>query len=451
MEQQKNIIKERLFEKDINNWYTSDNNQSLVVLGARQVGKTTGIINWANKNNIKMLYINLFDDNDILKIIINAKSSEEIIRTISLLKNTDENSIDVLFLDEVQIHPDVLYVTRLFLKSKIKLICSGSLLGLKLLEEASRTDVGSKLYLEVFPLDFREFLIWIGKEKLVYEIEQCFKNMKQINSAIHNHLLKIYNDYLVVGGMPKVAIKYVENGFKITDEIYKIKQSLLDDYMDDNRGIIDTTNLYTKINIKIANIMYDKMDSYIIHPNNKRFVISDLNKSYKYKNISIPLDILKNTNIAFAVNRVDNIKYPLQHHVIDSYFKLFYNDIGLLTQKLNIKEINLINWEDNEDISDIMGGIIESSVAINIRNKKLFYWSDVIENTFYEVDFIFSDENLKIIPIEVKSKIGTFKKAKSLKVYEKIYNPSKVYCLGQNNFSIEDKRYYVPYYAAFLI
>lgn len=447
----KKIIKTRLFENDINNWFNSDNNQSLVVLGARQVGKTTGIINWANNNNLKMLYINLLNENDIVKIIINAKSCEEIIKNISLLKNIDRNSIDVIFLDEIQVHPDILYATRLFLDSKIKLVCSGSLLGLKLLEEAKRTDVGSKLFLEVYPLDFKEFLIWIGKENLVNEIEECFKETKQINSAIHQHLLKIYNDYLIVGGMPKSAIKYVENNCEISNDIYEIKKSLLEDYMNDNRGIIDTTDQYTKSNIKIANIMYDKIDSYIIHPNNKRFVISDLNKSYKYKNISIPLDILQRTNIAFCVNKVNTIKYPLNHHASESYFKLYYNDIGLLTQKLNIKEVNLINWEDNNDISDIMGGVIESSVATNIRNKKLFYWSDVINKEFYEVDFIFTDENLKIIPIEVKSKVGAFKNAKSLKVYESLFKPSKVYCLGPNNFSIEGNRYYIPYYAAFLI
>lgn len=445
-------IKQRLFEQDIDNWYCSDNNQALIVLGARQVGKTTGILNWANRKKINLAYVNLVEDNEIKQTIIDAKNCDEIIRTISLIKDLDENSIDVIFLDEVQVHPDILYATRLFLKSKIKLICSGSLLGFKLSNSAKRNDVGSKLYLEVYPLNFKEFLIWMGKQNIVDEINECFKNMKQINIAIHKQLLKIYNEYLIVGGMPKSAIEYVNNGNKISSNIYNIKKSLLEDYMNDNREIVDLNNHYTNTNIRIANIMYEMIDFYIINPKNKRFIISDINKSYKYKNISIPLDILKRTNIAFVVNEVESISFPLEHHFLESKFKLFYNDIGLLTQKLNIKEVNLINWQENNNISSIMGGIIESSVATNIRNKRLFYWSQSINGDNYEVDFLIQDdETLNIIPIEVKSKCGDFKKAKSLKMYEKIYNPSKIYCLGPNNFSIEDDRYYIPYYAAYLI
>lgn len=447
------VIKKRLFEDEIHEWYLNNSGLSLVVKGARQVGKTTGILNWAHNNNIKMYYLDLSKvEPELITLLANSKSATDVISQISIFTHDDLKDIKVLFLDEIQIHPNLMYLTRLFLNNKIKLICSGSLLGLKISSKATRTDVGSKIYLEVFPLDFEEFLLWVNQPLLLKEIKEHFKTFKQINLAIHQKLLQLYDQYLIVGGMPKVVSNYVDNNYKFNQLIYQEKASILEDYMNDNQDVVKVTDYYTNTNIKIANLIYSNIDNYVINPKSKKFIISELNKNYKYKNILIPLDLLKQTNIVFSSNNVSSISYPLKHHSIDGSFKLYYSDIGLLTHKLGLNEQRIFNWQNNKQISDLMGGVIESSVIVNLRKKELFYYSWSENGHSYEIDLLWTEhDKLDIIPIEIKSKSGSHKLSSSLNRYITNFNPKKVYCIGPNNFAKNACKYFIPYYASFML
>ena len=429
------MIYNRKFENEINKWYKENSDNSLIIYGARQVGKTTSTLNWISQNNLEYIYINFMNQLNIIDQIIKCTSYEEIVSLLCLLNKKDKNKLDIIFLDEIQVNEDLIYLTRLFKNKKIKLICSGSLLGIKLSKKSIKTDVGSKQYLQVYPLDFEEFLIWTNNEQYLEEIKNKFDSFQQIHPLIHEKILDIYYKYLIVGGMPEVVSEYIKNNYEITNSIYNKKQSILNDYINDNNNSLYCEDSFRITTIKTMNMIYDKIDQFLIQPNNKRFIIDSINKSFRYKNITVSLDVLKSSNILYICNNVDAIKFPLNHHIKETFFKLYYSDIGLLTQKLNLNESMLYEWKTNNN-SDIWGGVIENSVICNLHQEKYFYFSTSSNNNTKEIDLLLEDKNNgEIIPMEIKSKLGNFSKAESIKKYIKEYDPSKIYLISPNNFN----------------
>ena len=451
----------RLFEDDINKWYESNAGEALVVKGARQVGKTTGIKHWAETNNIKYHYINFIDYEDLAEELCHANSYEQVIDIINIHFEINLNDYNVLFLDEIQIRHDLLYLTRLFKDKNVRLICSGSLLGMRLAKEVNRTDVGSKIYLQVYPLDFKEFLIWTKHEMLLGEIDKSFAKQEQIQSAAHKKLSKLFLDYLYLGGMPRVLENFIENNFLISPQTSELRASILNDYLEDNHNDKYLgTSLRDEV-ITNMNSIFSSMSDFLFNQNSKKFVIDSVGKNIRYRNIEKPLYALVSSNIVIPTYLVETPSYPLSMHKTETSFKLYYSDIGLLLSKLKISRLELDKWfESKSPISGLMGGVIENYVAITLRSEELFYWKKSIKvkkpdgtvskkSVDYELDFLVSSLDSEIIPIEVKSRTKQKSKATSLDKYIELYNPKKVYILSPGNFAKKGNEYYIPLYSAF--
>ncbi len=443
----------RDFERDIEKWFTSNQEgNALVVTGARQVGKTTGILNWAQRTNRRMVYIDFSRDKRVMEDIVTGSSYESIVRYIASTNGIKQDDIDVIFLDEIQLHPDSLYLCRLFKNQKIKLICSGSLLGTKLSLASSRTDVGSKSYLRVYPLGFNEFIKWIGKEDYLEFINESFETKKQIPSAIHKELLDWFYQFLIVGGMPEVVRRFVNQNMVIDSEIEKIKANIYNDYLSDNQKSFYSYDENRKETIKTIDIIYNLIDRFIIQPDNKKFIISDVNKNFRFANIEVPLEILKNSNIVIASNCIETPQYPLEHMKLDSQFKLYYSDVGLLTHKLKLTYKAIMKFASGvNDNSGVWGGIIENFVAQELRTNDLYFWKgETKSNRRYQIDFLFQDaDEAEIYPCEVKSKTGSHKDDPSLPIYIEKYEPKQIICIGPNNFAQHKNRFYLPLYATY--
>ncbi len=447
----------RLFENNIDKWYKTQVPEALIVEGARQVGKTRGILNWSERNNVKLLHIDLLQNKRLVKELCETSSYEEALNTITLYTKKTASSYDVIFLDEIQVHYDLLYLARIFKGQKVRLICSGSLLGLRLAKEVNRTDVGSKQYLRVYPLDFNEFLMWRGEDILLKEIDYAFENKTQINKIAHQQLEKIFLEYLIVGGMPKVASTYVEANNTITEDVYEIKKSILSEYIEDNHN---SEYMGTDLRKEVI----DNMDSiyiqakFFLEQKNKRFKIDSLGKNMRYNNIEKPLRCLFNSNILIPSYQVDAPNFPLSLHKQETLFKLYYSDIGLLTSLLNI-EYNLVDdWSKGAKVlSALMGGVIENCVAIQLQKQELYYYKTQVKESNnksesrYEIDFLFNWKDGSIAPCEVKSRIKQSSNAKSFIWFNEKYKPTTSIYIGPNNLHFDGDNIKVPLYAVYKI
>ncbi len=447
----------RLFENNIDKWYKTQVPEALIVEGARQVGKTRGILNWSERNNVKLLHIDLLQNKRLVKELCETSSYEEALNTITLYTKKTASSYDVIFLDEIQVHYDLLYLARIFKGQKVRLICSGSLLGLRLAKEVNRTDVGSKQYLRVYPLDFNEFLMWRGEDILLKEIDYAFENKTQINKIAHQQLEKIFLEYLIVGGMPKVASTYVESNNTITEDVYEIKKSILSEYIEDNHN---SEYMGTDLRKEVI----DNMDSiyiqakFFLEQKNKRFKIDSLGKNMRYNNIEKPLRCLFNSNILIPSYQVDAPNFPLSLHKQETLFKLYYSDIGLLTSLLNI-EYNLVDdWSKGAKVlSALMGGVIENCVAIQLQKQELYYYKTLVKESNnktesrYEIDFLFNWKDGSIAPCEVKSRVKQSSNAKSFIWFNEKYKPTTSIYIVPNNLHFDGDNIKVPLYAVYKI
>ena len=446
------IIYKRDFEDEIERWYTGVRNDcSLIVTGARQVGKTTGIINWANRTGRKIAVFDFSKYPQYVDSICNASSAEEILRIVSEALSKKITNIDVLFLDEIQRHPDSLFLPRLFKDQKIKLICSGSLLGTRLLQHATRTDVGSKAYLQVFPLNFKEFLEWTNNEMKLKLIDDAYKTMTQLSAQLHQELMQLFYKFLIIGGMPNVVTTYINEGMAITQNVYDRKNEIYQCYLNDNQQSFYGYDKNRQEIIKTIDMIFDKMDLFIIQPGSKKFIISEINKNFRYSNVEVPLHILKHSNIALCSNEVEIPQFPLSHHLNESQFKLYYSDVGLLTSKLRLDYNKLVSFQNENTNSAIWGGVVENYVAQELQTIQLYYWKGYLRSkNKYEVDFLLqSSKDGAIIPCEVKSHPKQHKQATSLNAYINEYKPKFVLCVGPNNFGIRDNKHFIPLYAVY--
>ena len=441
----------RDFEAKIEDWYlTNSINTSLVVTGARQVGKTEGIKNWALNYNHKMLYLDLSRADQWIEDIIKADSYQSLVKLLCSIKGVNEKDIDVIFIDEIQSHSDGLSLCRLFRNQKIKFVCSGSLLGTKLSKPSHKTDVGSKIYLRVFPLSFLEFLKWTDNQKYIPMIDEAFANTKQIHKGFHQELMQLFYQFLLVGGMPNVVARYISEGKIFTSQVNDLKEGIYLDYLNDNQESFYSYDENKEATIKTIDIIFKKIDHFLIQPNNKRFIIDEVNKNFRYKNIAVPLEIIKNTNIALCSNKVNVATFPLEHHKIEEHFILYFNDVGIFTYRLKLNNEDLQLFKEKHLNSDIWGGIIENYVAQELQTESLFYWKERLNGRDYQVDFLFeSKHGHGIVPCEVKSHVKAHSKATSLKKYTDKYHPTEIICIGPNNFSVHENKRFIPLYAVY--
>ncbi len=448
----KKVILKRDFEDEIERWYTGSRSDcALVVTGARQVGKTTGIVNWANRTGRKLIKFDLSENIKYVDRICSAKSHEEVLQIVCEALGIRQSEIEILFLDEIQMHPDSLYLCRLFRDKKVKLICSGSLLGTKLSINSKRTDVGSKAYLQVYPLNFKEFLQWTNNDMKIQIIEDAYNNKTQISKPLHNELMDLMYKFLLIGGMPRVVATYLEEGMLINNEVYDRKTEIYKCYLSDNQESFYAYDKNRSETIKTIDLIFNKIDQFVIQPESKRFIITDIDKNFRYSNVEVPLSILKNSNIAISANMVEIPEFPLEHHMSESQFKLYYSDVGLLTSKLKMDYSKLISFQNDNSNSAIWGGIIENYVAQEFQTAKLYYWKGYLKSkNKYEVDFLLQySKDGSIFPCEVKSHIKQHKRATSLNAYIDEYKPKAVICIGPNNFGVNGNKYYIPLYAVF--
>lgn len=422
-------------------WKNNKINKPLLILGVRQCGKTY-IINEFCQNEYKnYLKINLLERNDVVNLYKENINSEEKYKRLKAMINFDfdkENSI--LFIDEIQESEELISELKYFCEehNNVRIICAGSLLGVKLKRLTKSFPVGKVYIKNMYPMDFEEYLIANDENFLIESIKECFVNNKPMLS-LHTKALKYYNSYLLTGGMPESVLNLINiNGDYIKYD-KNIISNIIESYFDDMKKYIQTQTEALRIRA-----LYESLPSQLSNSSHK-FQYSKLNTGAKSRDYELPLDWLLSANMVQKVNCVKTIEKPLKGFEDNDTFKLFLSDIGILNNLLNIS----INDILNDNLKIYKGVITENYVANQLLANEipLFYWKNK-QNV--EVDFLIETKD-GIIPIEVKSSDNT--QSKSLKIYNTLFNPPYAIRMSTKDFGYnsETKIKSVPLYATFLI
>ena len=427
----------RKIEKDLEEW-KNNYKMPLMLVGARQTGKTYVLEKFCKSNFENYIYINLEKEQDIQKIFAETLEPEQIIEQLQILKKIDfdvENTI--IFLDEIQVSERAITSLKYFCESEqpYKIVCAGSLLGVKINRFSSSFPVGKVIIKYLFPMDFEEYLIAINETKLLEEIRAHYQKNEPLLTAIHEKALDLYKKYLVLGGMPVMIEEFIKKDYQVSKVDFEIQDYIIATYLAD-------MNKYTENTEGIKNSkIYNAIPKELARENNifKYSIVSKDARKIRYES---SLDWLLSSNMILKCSLTERNESPLKAFMSGDKFKIYLSDSGLLRALSNIdyQEILL------EKQKMYKGVLTENYVACELytKTRELYYY------TFdkYEIDFLLKIEG-EIIPVEVKS--GRRTNSKSLNAYIEKYHPKYAIRISEKNFGFENNVKSVPLYAVFCI
>ncbi len=434
-------MKRKIYD-EILNWKNNNVTKPLMIIGSRQIGKTYIIEEFCKNEFENFIEINLQKNKKIVEIFEQKIDPEEKFYKMLLEINKNYNiETDVVFFDEVQESEQLISDLKYFCESEkpYKIIVAGSLLGVKLKRFHSSFPVGKVEMLNMYSMDFEEFLTALDKGTWINEIKRCYNKNEPI--VIHEKLLDLYRIYLYIGGMPESINSYINGQENIFNFKEKIKKNIIDAYISDMSKYIE--NIFE--GAKIEQI-YKSIPSQLGNKS-KKFQYAKINKNARRRDYELPLDWLLASNMVMKCTNLSAIEIPPKAFENPDYFKLYINDVGLLSTLLEIKFNDILL--DKPYI--FKGEIAENYVAQQLVTNNItlqYYKVDKNNDENMEIDFILYN-NDGIIPIEVKADNHIM--AKSLKKFINRYHPKYSIRISTKNFGFENGIKSIPLYAAFLI
>ena len=427
----------RKIEDQLNKW-KNDYKMPLMLVGARQTGKTYILEEFCKNNFNNYIYINLDKEENICEVFENSIDPKVIIEKIEIIKNVIINPEDtVIFFDEIQVSERAITSLKYFCESEkpYKIVCAGSLLGVKINRFKSSFPVGKVNIKYLYPMDFEEYLIALGERPLIEEIKKHYESNESLINPIHEKALDLYKKYLVLGGMPTMINNFISNDCNIAHVNFELQEQIITSYLAD-------MNKYTEKNEGIKNSqIYNAIPKELARENNtfKYSIVSKEARKIRYES---SLDWLLASNMILRCDLTEKNESPLKAFVNSDKFKIYLSDIGLLRSLSNL-DYSEILMDKNEMFKEVL---TENYIACELypKTKELYYYNF----DKYEIDFLIKI-NGDIIPIEVKS--GRRTNSKSLNEYVKKYNPKYSIRISSKNFGFENNIKSVPLYAVFCI
>ncbi len=423
----------RLKQVELLEWKNSINRKPLIIRGARQVGKTwlmkafgeayyndTVYVNFEKNNRLQ----NLFDDDfDLHRIIIAIQA--ETGKTI-----TDGDVL--LVFDEIQAAPRAITALKYFQEDApgIHLIAAGSLLGIALHANIS-FPVGKVDFLDLHPMNFREFLIACNETGMVQILES---NDWKLITAFKSKFIESLRQYYYVGGMPEAVERFCANGN--FGEVRSIQKQILTAYEQDFSKH-PPHNIVPRIRL-----VWNSIPSQLAKENRK-FVYGAIKKGARAKDFEMALSWLVDCQLVHKLHRARKPAIPLKAYEDLSAFKLFLVDVGLLAAMGDIDAKTLL--EGNAIFSEFKGALSEQYVMqelISGDDFVVYYWT--AKRATAEVDFVLQCEG-RVLPLEVKAEENL--QSKSLKVYHQKFSPPVALRLSMSDYRVRDWLVNLPLYA----
>lgn len=414
--------------------------KALLVTGARQIGKTWLIREEIAKSGYCKFEVNFIDQPDLVDYLNVKMSANEFLVKLKMIMPEDcKPQETVVFFDEIQKCPEIVTKIKFLVEEgSFKYVMSGSLLGVEL-KGITSVPVGYLTVLRMYPMDFEEFMIANSVSKTTLEMLKAkFETCQPVDEFIHQKLLSLFFIYLIVGGMPDAVKIYIAT--KDIREVDKVQRDIVALYKEDF-----SQHESEDKKLKLISI-YDIIPAEL-NKQNKKFVFTMLNKELKFDRYENSFLWLKDAGVALPVYNVEAPVIPLKASKSSNVFRLFSNDIGLLTSAYPAEtKLELIN--KNSEVNN--GAHFENAVAQQLMANGLEPYFCKKKN-IGELDVLVEMDG-EVVPIEVKSG-KAYKAHKSLDNFMKIsdYHIEKAYVLSVANMEQEGSVVYLPIYMCYLL
>ncbi len=401
---------DRLYLNQLIAWKDADDRKPLVLLGARQVGKTHLLEMLGKEYFEDFIIINFEENQDVHSLFDSNLNPDAIIKALCAFYNiTIQPTKTLVIFDEIQECPRALTSLKYFCEKgrQYYIAAAGSLLGLKV-NSQSGFPVGKVNLIRLLPMSFLEFLKALNKNQLL-EYLQSIDSLSPLPEALHLQSLELLRLYTYVGGMPEAVKKYRDTDNLI--EVRQIQNDIVKAYEFDFAKHAEKNQI-----AKITEVWHSIPQQ--LAKENKKFIFSVIKNSARAREYEAAIQWLIDAGIVYRCSNITAPKIPLPAYTDGNAFKIYLLDIGLLGAMSDLSSRAVL--ETNHLFSEFKGALIENIVAqqlIASGQKSLHYWTS---SNMAEVDFITSIESM-LIPIETKS--GKSSKKKSLLVYMNNYKP----------------------------
>ena len=423
-------------------WKKDKDKKPLIVKGARQIGKTDAIENFANNNYKNVVEINFVLQKQYKSIFDNGFEVDTIIRNISLI-NPDFVFVPgetIIFFDEIQDCINVATSLKSFnIDKRYDVICSGSLMGINY-KEIESNSVGNKIDYEMYSMDFEEFLWAKGYKK--EQIEDMYSYMlkcEALPSVMYDVMMENFKEYMVIGGMPEIINKFIEQ--KNFSGILSMQKQIIADYKEDITkyaiGLDQTRilNVYNKIPVFLGN-------------ENKKFQISKLQKGARNREYVGTIDWLNNAGIINICYCLGQPELPLGGNYVSNNYKVYFRDTGLLIGSLD--EESQEDLRNNKNFNTYKGAIYENIVGDMLVKEgyQLYFYKN--EKGTIEIDFFIRDKD-SLIPVEAKANDNKTTSLNKMIDNDKYSDIKYGIKLCNKNIGFNGKFYTFPYFMTFLL
>ena len=422
-------------------WKKSKYRKPLIIQGARQVGKTYAILEFGRQHYDNVAYFNFQTSESLAATFDESISPSYLLPILSHISGqTITRGSTLIVFDEIQLCERAVTSLKYFCEEapEYHVIAAGSLLGVAVNREKFAFPVGKVDRYTMYPMDMEEFLLALGEQDLVQRIHSCFDNNAPMPQALHEAGLRLYRQYLAVGGMPEVVARFIDT--HDYTQVRHVLETIQMDYLDDMSKYQNSANKIKKTRLTYSTIAVQ------LSKKNTRFqykIIKTGARAAEYENA---IEWLVSAGLLLRIYRAEQIIKPLENYKDIDDFKIYLSDMGLLAAQKEIRAEDIFFMED--ELADFKGGMTENYVETQFvrTGLKPYFWRN--DKGTREVDFVIG-LNGKLIPVEVKS--GGHVTAVSLKEYVERFKPAYAIRISEKNIGFENNIKSVPLYAVFCI
>lgn len=433
----------RKIEQRLTAWKNTPNKKPLIIKGCRQCGKTFSVLEFAKRNYTHVVYLNFFENPDYTSVFSGSLEIDNIIMMISALLGKSAVFVPgetVIVLDEIQDCPEARTALKFFrIDGRFDVIGTGSLLGVKGYgKEPKSIPVGSETVIDMYPLDFEEFLWANGiSDALIQMLKQHLENETPVPEALHNRMRQLLLQYTIVGGMPDAVQTFVDT--RQMDEVLRIQRDIVRSYEDD---MVKYAERKDKSRIKECFQSIPKQ----LSKENKKFQYSVVKKGSTAAKYAGSLQWIEDAGIIARCYNLSITELPLDGNAVEDVFKVYMRDCGLFVSMLedgtqfDILQGNLFGYK---------GAIFENLIAdiFGKMGRKLYYFH---KDSGLEVDFVIRHHGVCTL-VEVKAATGNTKSTKTILRHPEKYHVHHAIKLGDYNVGRNEQILTLPLYMAFLL
>ena len=423
-------------------WKNNPDKMPLIIKGARQIGKTESIRNFARKNYKNTVEINFALETKYRTITENGFDVESVIKNISRIDPSKKfiPHETLIFFDELQDFPQIAAALKFFNQDKrFDVVCSGSMLGLNY-QKIESNSVGNKTDYEMQSIDFEEFLWAKGYDSNIADelLENLF-NLTPFSTAEMSVFQGMFLDYCILGGMPAIVKSYIEN--RTFEGTLNLQKALIADYKEDFRKYVEgldqtrLLNVFNHIPVQLAR-------------ENKKFQISKVASGARFKDYFGCVEWLADAGIINVCRCLNFPELPLKGNYDDMKYKLYFKDTGLLVACLDDEAQD--DLRANKNLGVYKGALYENFVgeALSKSGYELYYFKK--DNSTLEEDF-FVRTKKSLVPVEVKSQNGRSRSLSELIKNPRYQDITHGIKLCNANIGFENSIFTFPYFCAFLL